>query len=49
MSNYWVTNEEEEQITKEFRYLNSIDPSTKNWRDLQWMVFSPNVPNPIQK
>ena len=26
MSNNWVTNEEEEQITKEFRYLNSIDP-----------------------
>jgi hypothetical protein len=43
MSNYWVTNEDEEQITKEFRYLNSIDPSTKNWRDLQWMDFSPKV------
>lgn len=43
MSNNWVTNEEEEQIIKEFRYLNSIDPSTKNWRDLQRMDFSPNV------
>ena len=26
MSDYWVTKEEEEQIMKEFRYLNSIDP-----------------------
>jgi hypothetical protein len=43
MSDYWVTKEEEEQIMKEFRYLNSIDPSTNNWRDLQWMEFSPNV------
>jgi hypothetical protein len=43
LTDYWVTKEEEEQIMKEFRYLNSIDPSTNNWRDLQWMEFSPNV------
>jgi hypothetical protein len=43
MSDPWVTREEEEQISKEFRYLNSIDPSTGNWRDLQWMYFSPDV------
>jgi hypothetical protein len=43
MSDSWVTLEEEEQIMKEFRYLNSIDPNTNSWRDLQWMEFSPIV------
>jgi hypothetical protein len=39
----WITNEEEEQITKEYRYLNSIEPITKSWRDLAWMYFKPIV------
>jgi len=43
MSDEWVTAEEEEQISKEFRYLNSIDMSTKDWRDRIWMEFSPKV------
>ncbi|HJR83794.1 MAG TPA: hypothetical protein VJ772_00340 [Nitrososphaeraceae archaeon] len=43
MSDQWVTDKEEEQISKEFRYLNSVDMSTKKWRDQVWMEFSPNV------
>ena len=43
MSDHWVTKEEDEQITREFRYLKSIDPRTGNWRDLEWMYFSPDV------
>jgi hypothetical protein len=43
VSDPWVTREEEEQISMEFRYLNSIDPSTGNWRDLQRMYFSHDV------
>lgn len=43
MSYHWVTNEEEEQISEEFRYLNSVDMSIKKWRDQIWIEFNPNV------
>jgi hypothetical protein len=39
----WITSKEDEQIMKEFRYLNSIDRETGNWRDLEPMFFSPSV------
>jgi hypothetical protein len=43
VSDHWVTKEEEERISKEFRYLNSVDPKTGLWRDLALMYFSPDV------
>jgi hypothetical protein len=43
MSDNWVTKEEDEQISQEFHYLNSVDPKTGNWRDLEWMYFDSKV------
>jgi hypothetical protein len=43
MPDQWVTDKEEEHISKEFRYLNSVDMSTKKWRDQIWMELRPNV------
>lgn len=42
MSDPWVNRAEEEQISQEFRYLNSLNPKTGSWRDLQ-LIFSPEV------
>jgi hypothetical protein len=43
MSDPWVTKDEEEQISREYCYLNSVDPKTGHWRDLALMYFSPGV------
>jgi hypothetical protein len=32
-----------EQILKEYHYLNGVDPTSGNWRDLAWMFFDPKV------
>ena len=43
MSDTWVTEVELEQILKEYRYLNGVDPTSGNWRDLAWTFFDPKV------
>jgi len=45
VSDEWVTDEEKEQASKEFRYLNSIDMSTREWRRRIWRGLNPKILN----
>lgn len=39
----WLSPKENDKISHELDYLDSVDPITGHWRDTQWMSFKPQV------
>ena len=39
----WLSPKENEKISRELDYLDSVDPITGHWRDTQLMSFKPQV------